>query len=228
MEKIKLIVIAVLLTVTNHISAQEAKCCFSYSDFVNNVWTPIGKIYIEENTKAYKSWCGGNDYSFTTLNPAMDKKLKKDVFMLIYQDSLYVNCCNLRLGKRSLGKGYARAYRFRDNEIVFVTSRVGKMSNQNATLASVAAQMAVGIAGAVLVANSLYNDKDAVCYLVTDDAETSKKGKIAIHMMDTHTMEYMLIGSDHYDEYYVEEEKMERESAEYTMNFIKRIGWLKE
>ena len=63
---------------------------------------------------------------------------------------------------------------------------------------------------------------------VRQDTVLSKKMKKSIHMMDTHTMEYMLIGSDYYDEYYAEEEKMERESAEYTMNFIKRIGWLKE
>ena len=49
----------------------------------------------------------------------------------------------------------------------------------------------------------------------------------AIQIIEKKTLE-KLIGSDHYDEYYAEEEKMERESAEYTMNFIKRIGWLKE
>ena len=224
MGKIRLAVFVMLLMITHHVSAQEAKYCLSYSDFINDVWTPIEKIDIEEHSNAHKLWWGGNDCSFTTGDKVMDKKLKEEVFMLIYQDSLYINCRNLRLEKTAFGKGYVRAYRFCDNEIVFVNRPIGKEAESEAA----AMRFAFGLAGGLAAVASNNKKSNAVCYLITDDAETLKKGKIAIHMMDTRTLENRLIGSDYFDEYHKEEKKKKRESAEYTMNFIKRIGWIKD
>ena len=160
MEKIKLIVIAVLLTVTNHISAQEAKYCLSYSDFINDVWIPIEKIDIKEHSNAHKLWWGGNDYSFTTGDNMMDMKLKEEVFMLIYQDSLYINCRNLRYEKTAFDKGYVRAYRFCDNEIVFVNRRIGKDAKSEAE----AMRFALGLAGGIAATAS--NKRKVMLYAI--------------------------------------------------------------
>ena len=91
----RICVFFVFLFAALNMSAQ-GKFCKSYDDFVAGRWTEVADLKPIHHSASHKLWVGGNDYKFETGDKAMDKVMKKEAFVIEYQDTLYVNLRTLR------------------------------------------------------------------------------------------------------------------------------------
>jgi light-regulated signal transduction histidine kinase (bacteriophytochrome) len=119
---------------------------------------------------------GGNDFTLKAGDKAIDKILKKKAFAVMQGDELYVNCRNLRFEKTSFGKGYTKAIRMGENDLLLVNKMIGRDAQLNAAMTG----FFFGAIGAALVAGDLA--KQQVCYVISNGA--NKKGRITIQLID--------------------------------------------
>ena len=191
--------------------------CNSYEDFLNGRWEHLDTVYSDHHSKSRQLWWGGNDFTITTGNDDIDKKLKKEIFAVKQADTLFLNCRNLRFEKTRFGNGYVKARRIGERSIFFVNRTIGKdaASNQQAS-----AYM-FGILGAATSINK--NLKNQVCYVISEGAD--EKGHITIRMIDDQLMRQMLVGQyDLLNEYYAEENKYDRLLAVHIVPILEKSG----
>ena len=220
MRHTRLFMLACCLMMAAAAMAQD-RYYLSYSDYKNNVWHPLDTLIVEEHSQSRKLWWGGNDFKFTTGDSNLDKTLKKEAFVISHGDSLYVNCRNLRFEKTRFGSGYTRAFVFKDNQLAFANTRIGKKAMRKRGLTA-------GMFGAIGAAISESNVmKHPVGYVITDDAESLDKGRVAIHMLNDEYMQTLLEGSELLEKYLSVKKTKERESAENTFDILRRMGWMK-
>ena len=98
---------ATLLTSFN-LCGQD-RYCLTYDDLINDRWDTLSQIKCIGRSKGQQIWAGGSNYTMKTGDKAIDKILKKKALAVIVNDSLYINCLNLRYEKTGFGLGYAKA-----------------------------------------------------------------------------------------------------------------------
>ena len=77
-------------------SFAQSRYALSFSDYMDGKFTALENLTIESRSKSKRFWNGGADFKPETGNKETDKLLKKDVKYIIHQDTLYVNCRQLR------------------------------------------------------------------------------------------------------------------------------------
>ena len=189
----------------------------SYEDFLNGKWERLDTVYIDHHSKSRQFWWGGNDFSISTGNKDVDKKLKKDIFAVIQADTLYLNCRELRFEKTRFGNGYVQARRIGERSIFFVNRMIGKDAASDIQ----GAGYMFGILGsAVSISRNL---KQQVCYVISNGAD--EKGHIIIRVIDDQLMRQMLTGQyDLLDEYYSVENKYDRKLAVHIVPILEKSG----
>lgn len=190
----------------------QGRYCMSLADFEANRWEPLSSLKLIEHSVSHQVWVGGNDYKFTTEDKDMDALLKKNAFLVEYQDTLYVNLRSLRYGKYKFGNGYAKALVYGQDKVLFIAPRLGKLNlNMGVMFGAIG-----GALGGALIGSQ--NIKDRVCYIVEDDGEGEKR---SIMMVDDEFMDNLLEqDSEMLNRYQTPEKKEERESAANTLPIL--------
>ena len=145
MGQMRTVICAIYLLTAMTVSA---KCGYyrTYEDFIEGNLISLDTIFADAHGTARQFWWGGNDYTLTTGNKDTDKKLKKDAFVLMQDDTLYVNCRKLRFEKTRFANGYAKTRRIGEHSLIFVNRTIGKEAESDA----IVARMAFGAIGGAL------------------------------------------------------------------------------
>ena len=212
---LNLIFAASLLTSFN-LCGQD-RYCLTFDDLLNGRWDTVSQIKRIGRSKGKQIWAGGNNYTMKTGDKAIDKILKKKALAVIVNDSLYINCLNLRFEKTVFGPGYAKAW-FIGNKILFSNRLIGRdMQNE-----AFAAGYFLGAIGGAIVASE--QRKNIVCYIISEGED--KKGRINIQLIDDNIMAEFLEGRNDLQLDYHYMRKDLRTSAEYILPFLEKAGIL--
>lgn len=197
----------------------QCRYCESYENFTADQWTEIDTIYVKHHSKSRQFWIGGNDYGLSTGEKATDKYLKKNAFVVMQGDTLYVNCQNLRFEGTRFGNGFVRAIRIGNRSLLIVNRLIGKKAMNRAQVG-----MMFGAIGTAISVND--NLKQQVCYVISKGA--NDKGVIDIRLIDDHLMELMLEGHDDLKlEYLSEQDDSKRQLATRVVPLLERAGIIK-
>ena len=206
-----------LFTVASLQTSAQARYCTSFDDYLAGNWMELPSIDIIERSKSKQMWSGGGDYSLTTNDKGTDKKLRKTAFAIQSGDSLFINLGNSGCDNNRFRKGYAFALPLPENKILFTGRRIDKAeSNRQANV-----QFAFGLVGAVISSNS--NMKRPACYII----ENISLGKhyIPARLLGDDLITKLLKGHDDLiDEYFLEEDKMNRETSVRILPLLRKAG----
>ena len=215
---IRISTLFVFLFAALNMSAQ-GRFCKSYDDFVAGNWTEVADLEPIHHSASHKLWVGGNDYKFETGDKAMDKVMKKEAFVIEYQDTLYVNLRTLRFEKTRFGNGYAQGLPYDGNKIMFVTHRIGRAAANEQFMSG----FMFGAIGAAITGSSQL--KDRVCYLVDNNGDGKKTN---ITLIDDEFMENLLeLDRPLLKTYRSEKKQKDRESAAHVLPILKEKGLVK-
>ena len=216
MKKTVILAISAILLLIGSVQAQ-CRYCGSYEDFVADRWQPLDSISFDHHSKSRQIWIGGNDYSLTSDDKATKRILKKEAFAVMKDDTLYVNCRNLRFEKTRFGGGYTKAVRIGRDSLLFVNRIIGKAAQMDAAMSG----YFFGALGGGLMAASQV--KQQVCYLITGGANA--KGKISISLIDDAFMHPIVKDDlDLHAKYYSEMEHSKRIRAVHILPILKQAG----
>lgn len=209
------LLLGVLLLTAINVSGQ---CCYcnTYEDFLEGRWEKLDTVYCNSHSKSRQLWWGGNDFTLTTGDVATDRILKKDAFVVMHADTLYVNCRNLVLEKTRFGSGYTKAKRIGRQSLLFVNRIIGS----DAAGQAMGARYVLGaIGGALAAADQM---KQQVCYVISWGPEEGKL--IPIRLVDDELVDKMVTRKDLIREYYSETNKQKRILADHVMPILEKAG----
>jgi hypothetical protein len=201
------------------ITTSNAQCqyCNTYEDFLAGRWQQLDTIYCDSHSKTRQIFWGGNDYTLSTGDKAIDKILKKDAFVVRQADTLYVNCRNLQYEKTRFGNGYTKAMRIGQRSLLFVNRIIGIDARNSATMSGL---MFGALGGAITASQQV---KQQVCYVISYGADN--EGRIAIRLIDDGLMDQMIANRDDlHDEYYAEENTTKRLLAKHIIPILEKAG----
>lgn len=205
-----------LLTMVTAVNGQ-CRYCNTHEDFLEGRWTELDTVYCETFSKSQQMWWGCNDYAFTTGDKDTDKILKKKAFVVMKDDTLYVNCRNLRYDKDRFGSGYTKAKRIGQRSLLFVNRAIGSDIRENHMLAA----FMFGAIGSAIDSHSQM--KHQVCYVISWGAD--EKGRISIRMINDDLMEQMIgYHNSLNDEYFSEKDASKRVLAEHVIPILEKAG----
>jgi len=217
MERMRLYVSALLLTVAVNGASADSGYCRSYNDLIAGKWMELDSVVVKECGQGRKMWLSTNDYNISTADEAMTKRLKKEAFAIMHDGVLYFNSRKLVCDREKFRKGYTKAWRYGEDGYIIMNEVVGKEARMSMTTTRIPAGSNSKFA---------YTDnqlRHRVCYLITGE---SKDGKyMNAYLIDDAMME-KLIGSrsDLYAEYYSEETKSERIMAKHVFPILVKMG----
>ena len=116
-----LLLCVLLLTAADAMS--QCKYCNSYEDFVKDKWQPLDTLYSKKHGKGYVFLWGVGGYKLTTGDKATDATVQKS-FAAMQGKTLFVNGHRLKCGKQSMGKGFCKAARINQYNIIFTSNIV--------------------------------------------------------------------------------------------------------
>lgn len=222
-------IILLLLVFYQLTTSAQLKYCVGPQEYGAGEWIELNvPIQVDHRSKEQKWWWGGSEFKFITEDKKTDKMLRNDAFVIMYQDSLYVNCKRLRssetLGKRPFGTGYTKAFPISDGNLLVVYPPV---SSGNAILGT---SVLFGVVAGIAVAGAVSGDvlKNMVCYLVRTGSLSGDKN-VKVLRVDTELMEKLLADDpDMLNEYKSVKKKKARESAANTLDIFTRKGWIQK
>ena len=176
-------------------------------------FTALENLTIESRSQSKRFWNGGADFKPKTGDKKTDKLLKKEVKYIIHQDTLYVNCRQLRYEGCRFGSWYAPGFRFGTNKICFIGTKIGKKQISEA----VAGGMLFGAIGGAIVASKQLKNK--VCYLIESD---SKKVKL----ITKNNLRTILLNYPEYSQEYNALPEEKKESAIIVIEYLIKAGLL--
>ncbi len=213
---LRILIFAATLLTSFNLCGQD-RYCLSYDDLLNGRWDTVSQIKCIGRSKGQQIWAGGSIYTMKTGDKAIDKILKKKALAVIANDSLYINCLNLRYEKTGFGLGYAKAWVI-GNKILFSNRLIGReMQNE-----AIAAGYFLGAIGSALAASDQL--KNQVCYVISEGED--KKGRINIQLVDDNIMEEFLEGRKDLQLDYLHIRKDLRSSAEHILSILEKGGIL--
>ncbi|WP_291527994.1 DUF6563 family protein [Bacteroides sp. UBA939] len=194
-------------------SSAQSRYALSFSDYMDGKFTTVENLTIESRSKSKRFWSGGADFKPKTNDKQTDKLLKKEVKYIIHQDTLYVNCRQLRYEGCKFGNWYAPGFRFGTDRICFIGIKIGKEQTNE----QVAAGIFFGAIGGAIVASKQL--KNRVCYLVESD---NKKVKL----ITKDNMRTILLNYPEYLQEYNALPEKEKESADVIMEYLIKTNLL--
>ena len=194
-------------------SFAQSRYALSFSDYMDGKFTALENLTIESRSQSRRFWNGGADFKPKTGDKKTDKLLKKEVKYIIHQDTLYVNCRQLRYEGCRFGSWYAPGFRFGTNKICFIGTKIGKKQISEA----VAGGMLFGAIGGAIVASKQLKNK--VCYLIESD---SKKVKL----ITKNNMRTILLNYPEYSQEYNALPEEKKESAIIVIEYLIKAGLL--
>ena len=212
----------------------QCRYCNTYEDFLEDKWEPLDTVYCKEQSKGHTFMWGFSNITMKTGDKALDKRINYSVFAVMQGKTLYVNSYNLRFEKSRFGKGFSKAARIGENDLLLVNMLAGKEAKTQQSEVSGAvfvsgflfgiagAAIAGGIAGATVANKQL---KNKVCYLLTSGA--NEKGRYDITLFEDKMMDKLLLSRDRIDlhnAYYEEKDKAKRRLAVRILPILMEAG----
>lgn len=224
--------LALLLMATVSVCG-KCQYCKSYEDFLADKWTSLDTVYCTIHSKGHQIMWGVSNYKLKTGDEYTDRLLNT-AFVVMQADTLYVNCRNLRYEKSSLGKGYCKAARIGEHNLLLTGKLAGKEAQDDALSgsgAAITAGILFGVAGAAVVggivggtsANKLLKNK--VCYLITSGA--NEKGHFDVKRFEDQMMDKLLLSRnlvELHNAYYAEKDKKKRRLASRIIPILEKAG----
>ena len=179
-------------------SFAQSRYALSFSDYMDGKFTALENLTIESRSKSKRFW---------------NKLLKKDVKYIIHQDTLYVNCRQLRYQGCKFGSWYAPGFRFGTGRICFISTKIGKEQTSEAVTAGI---LFGAIGGAIVASKQL---KNKACYLIgSDDKE--------VKLITKNNMRTILLNYPEYSQEYNALPEKEKESAAVIIEFLVKTNLL--
>lgn len=212
----------------------QCRYCNTYEDFLEDKWEPLDTVYCKEQSKGHTFMWGYSNITMKTGDKDLDKRLNYSVFAVMQGKTLYVNSYNLRFEKSRFGKGFSKAARIGENDLLLVNTLAGKEAKAQQSEVSGAvfvsgflfgiagAAIAGGIAGATVANKQL---KNKVCYILTSGA--NEKGRYDITLFEDKMMDKLLLSRDLIDlhnAYYAEKDKIKRKQAVRILPILMEAG----
>ena len=218
----------------------QCRYCNSYEDFVNDKWQPLDTLYSKKHGKGYMFMWGVGGYKLTTGDKTTDATVKKS-FAAMQGDNLFVNGHRVKCGKQSMGKGFCKAARINQYNIIF-TSNIMPTDNNSSQLAGgiaapaalmggafgglVGGAIAGGIVGGTMSGvQATRSLKYSVCHIIAPSADDEKQ--TAIVPIDDHLMDKLLLSRNLtklHDKYYAEKDKDKRMQASRVIPILEQAG----
>lgn len=177
----------------------------SMLDFNQNQADSTNGIIVEKRTSGQIVMFGGNDYKIQFTKQEVSKSIKKNVWAIKTNDSLFINCYQLKLGL-----WYAYAEQIHDN--LFFTAAI-TMDNEKRQEMAITGMMggpvAAGIAGGALALKRFYY----VLNLSTGQVQYLTKSKM---------LDLLLFYPDLAEKYYKEREPEEIETFKSYLSELKK------
>jgi hypothetical protein len=235
-----LLLCLLLLTAADALS--QCKYCNSYEDFVKDKWQPLDTLYSKKHGKGYVFLWGVGGYKLTTGDKATDATVQKS-FAAMQGKTLFVNGHRLKCGKQSMGKGFCKAARINQYNIVFTSNIVPADINSSqmagamaATIGAIAVQggaiggAIAGAAGGIIGGSmggwqAVASLKNPVCHIIAPSADDERQ--TAIVPIDDQLMDKLLLSrnlTELHNEYYAEKDKELRRQASRVIPILKKAG----
>lgn len=217
--------IILLLTVLG-VSGQ-CRYCRTYEDFLQDKWESLDTVYCKEQSKGHAFMWGYSNITLKTGDKDFDKRINYSVFAVMQGKTLYVNTYNLRFEKSRFGKGFSKAARIGENDLLFANKLAGKEARDNVSKAMDGPGVMFGLVGAGIAAGVTANKqlKNKVCYVLSPDADD--KGSYDIKMLGDNMMDKLLLSRDLTDlhtAYYAEQDKAKRRLASRILPILMEAG----
>ena len=212
---LRILLCAATLLTSFNLYGQD-RYCLTYDDLINDRWDTVSHIKCSGRGIGKQFWVGGSDYTMKTGDKKTDKILKKKALAVIINDSLYVNCLNLRREKIGFGLGYARARLIGNDKIFFVNQLIGRDLQNEA----IAAGYFFGAIGSAITASE--QRKNQVCYIISEGEDM--KGRINIQVVDDEILRELIEDKKELRMDYNLRSKKERASVEYITYILEKGG----
>ncbi|MBQ7461426.1 MAG: hypothetical protein IJS63_04120 [Bacteroidaceae bacterium] len=205
----------------------QCRYCRTYEDFLEDKWEPLDTVFCKEQSKGHAFMWGYSNIMLKTGDKDFDKKINYSVFAVMQGKTLYVNNYNLRFEKSRFGKGFSKAARIGENDLLFVNKLAGKEARENVSKVMDGPGVMFGLVGAGIAAGVTANKqmKNKVCYVLSPDADD--KGSYDIQLLDDRMMDKLLLSRDLTDlhtAYYAEQDKAKRRLASRILPILMEAG----
>lgn len=221
MKKIIILLLFPFYTLGFITANAQSRYCKSYEDYLDGRWESLDTVYYKSHSKKRQVWLGGNDYTIHTGDKAMDKVIKKEAFAIMKDDTLFVNCRNLRFEKTRFGNGYTIATPMHDGGLLFVNRKIGREAQKEAAVSGFFVGAIGGAIGGAMVAANLV--KQQYCYIVSNGANA--KGRIAIRLIDDKVMHEIVKDNEElHFEYWSEKSESKRLLASHILPILEKAG----
>lgn len=192
---------ALLLCLAPVTLRSQVKLCMSYDDYIEDRWIPYEQLTDDLQPDHCDVQYNGYDYTITTDNKKIDKRIKKEVFLISIDGQLFINQRTLRDedGVILPINNFTRALPYGDGKelcVVCYQASGGDLLdvlNIGLDIALIASGSAVA-GGLFLAADTLLADSsimdDNVCYLL--DKGPNNRGKIIMTDMNLAFMAKLL------------------------------------
>jgi len=154
----KTILLLLLLSLVTVCEAQN-KYCLSYLDYLTDTWFPLEQLRFEYRSGNRSLWWEGSNFKPRTGDKKTDKLLKKKARFIMYNDSLYVNCREMKVEGNVLGNWYSSAMAYDRGRFLFIALSTNARSN------TAGAAFMFGLIGGAIAAST--NNDNYQCYVLS-------------------------------------------------------------
>ena len=205
----------------------QCRYCRTYEDFLQNKWEPLDTVYCKEQSKGHAFMWGYSNITMKTGDKDLDKRINYSVFAVMQGKTLYVNSYNLRFEKTRFGKGFSKAARIGENDLIFANKLIGKEAREKVSKAMDGPGVMFGLVGAGIAAGVAANKnlKNKVCYVLTPNADG--QSNYDMQLLGDRMMDKLLLSRDLIDlhnAYYAEKDKNKRRLASRILPILMEAG----
>ena len=205
----------------------QCRYCKSYKDFLEDKWESLDTVYCKEQSKGHAFMWGYSNIILKTGDKNLDNRINYSVFAVMQGKTLYVNNYNLRFEKSRFGKGFSKAARIGEKNLLIVNKLAGKEAQENMSKAVDGAGVMFGLVGAGIAAGVTANKqlKNKICYVLSPDAD--EQGRYDIKLFDDRMMDKLLLSReliDLHNAYYEEKDKSRRRLAARVLPILMEAG----
>lgn len=235
MRRVQLLMMMVCLMA---LTAQaQTKFCLSYADYKANKWKSYEELIPGKEPDSIRVKYDGQDFKLRTSDNEVNNVIKKDVFMMSLDKSLFINQRFLRDENGGIlpVNNYLRALPYKGNKLLVVSYHV--------TLGDVLDLVNIGLDiallatghttwGSIFLATDLLLTNDDlmqhhILYLV--DKEPNAKGKYIMTRLNDAFMEQLLRDDPvTFEQYYGRQKKGDRQSAANILPILVKKGLIQD
>lgn len=187
--------------------------CLSFGDYQSNIWHTVENLRFEYRSGNKSLWHRGASFKPVTDDKKTDKILKKEARLILYHDSLYINCRGLSYQHTKFGNWYAPACIF-SHEYFLFTALSTKAIKQTAY-----SSMMFGVIGGAIAA-SKYKE-DYMCYVFYPNSNT-------VEAVDQKMMNQLLEDHPILKEQYAKVDEVQQHAPETVIPILQELGLINE